>query len=99
VALAGLFTVPLIVVLALAALYDRFGQLSGIEALLRGLGAAAGGLVVATGLKMAAPLLRQPRALAFLAVTVGAIALLRWPLVPVLLGVGALSVLAAWRRA
>jgi chromate transporter len=99
VALAGLFTVPLIVVLALAALYDRFGQMPGIEALLRGLGAAAGGLVLATGLKMAAPLLGQPRALAFLAVTFAAIALLRWPLVPVLLGVGALSVLAAWRRA
>jgi chromate transporter len=42
-ALAGILTLPLVVVLALALLYDRFGHLPGIDALLGGVGAAAGG--------------------------------------------------------
>ena len=57
----------------------------GIGAVLRGVGAAVAGLVLATGIKMAASLGRTPRALGFLLVTVVAIAVLRWPLVPILL--------------
>jgi chromate transporter len=97
-ALAGILTLPLAVVLALAALYDRVGQLPLIDALLRGVGAAAGGLVLATGAKMAEALPRTARALGFLALAFAAIGLLRWPLVPVLLTLALLSVLAAWRR-
>jgi chromate transporter len=97
-ALAGLLTLPLVIVLALAVLYARFGEVAGIDAFLRGLGAAAGGLVLATGLKMAAPLLTTPRTLGFLVVTFVAVALLRWPLVPVLFTLAPLSVLVAWLR-
>ena len=97
-ALAGILTLPVVAVLALALLYDRFGQLPGIDAFLRGLGAAAGGLVLATGLRMAVPLGRTPRVLAFLLVTFAAIALRRWPLVPVLLALAPASVLVAWLR-
>ena len=95
---AGLLTLPLVVVLTLAALYGRFGEVAGVDALLRGVGAAAAGLVLSTGLKMAVPLARRPRALVFLAVTFVAVAWLRWPLVPVLLTLAPLSVLAAWVR-
>jgi chromate transporter len=97
-ALAGILTLPVAVVLALAALYDRVGQLPVIDALLRGVGAAAGGLVLATGVKMAEALPRTARALGFLALAFVAIGLLRWPLVPVLLTLALLSVLAAWLR-
>lgn len=97
-AVAGLLTAPLAVVLALAALYARFGQLPGVEAGLRGVGAVAAGLVLATGLRMAGPLARSSRSLAFLGATLVAVGLLRWPLVPVLLALAPLSVLAAWRR-
>ena len=45
---------------------------------------------------MAGSLLRSPRFVGFLAVTFGAIALLHWPLIPVLLGFASVSVLAAW---
>jgi chromate transporter len=88
----------LVTVLVLAALYGRFGALPGVDAALRGIGAAAGGLVLATGVKMAEPLVTRPRALAVVAVTFVMIALLRWPLVPVLLVLAPLSVLAAWWR-
>jgi chromate transporter len=97
-ALAGILTLPLGVVLSLALLYDRFGHLPGIDALLRGVGAAAGGLVLATGVKMAEALPRTARAMVFLALAFVAIGLLRWPLVPVLLTLAPLSVLAARRR-
>jgi chromate transporter len=97
-AIAGLLTLPFVAICTLAALHERFGQMPGIEALLRGLGAAAGGLALATGLRMAGPLARSPRALLFLAVTFGAVGLLRWPLLPVLLALAPVSVLTAWLR-
>ncbi|HEV8616192.1 MAG TPA: chromate transporter [Methylomirabilota bacterium] len=97
-AFAGLLTVPLTTVLTLAALYGRFGRMAGVDALLRGVGAAAAGLVIATALVMAGPLLRQPRALAFLVVTFTAIAIMRLPLLLVLAALAPLSVLAAWAR-
>src|SRR6185503_6289729 len=85
VAFLGLLTLPFAVVLTLAALYSRYGHWSGIDALLRGIGAAAGGLVLATGLKMAEALPRTALAVGFL-------------LVPVLFTLAPLSVLAAWLR-
>jgi chromate transporter len=97
-AFAGLLTLPLVLVLCLAALYGRYGALPGVDALLRGVGAAAAGLVLSTGLKMAAPLARRPQALVFLAATFAAVAWLRWPLLPVLLTLAPLSVLAVWLR-
>lgn len=96
-ALAGLLTVPLATILTLATLFERFGDLAGVDAALRGVGAAAAGLVLAMGLRMAASLARTPRVVLFLAVTFVAVALLRWPLIPVLFGMAPLSVLAAWR--
>jgi chromate transporter len=97
-AFTGLMTVPLAVVLGLATLYTRFGHLPGIDALLRGVGAAAGGMVLATGFRMLEPLPRTPRVFSFLLVTFAAIALWRWPLVPVLFALAPLSVLIAWLR-
>src|SRR5438045_1147313 len=68
----------------------------GADAALRGVGAAAGGLVLATGLRMARSIGRTPRVLVFLVIAFVAVAVLRWPLVPVLLGLAPVSVLAAW---
>ena len=98
VGVAGLLSLPLTVALLLAALFAHVGTMPGFAAVLRGVGAAVAGLVLATGIKMAASRGRTPRALGFLIVTVVAIALLRWPLVPILLALIPLSVLVAWIR-
>jgi chromate transporter len=98
VALLGLLTLPFLVVLTLAVLYSRYGHLPAIDAVLRGVGAAAGGLVFATGIKMAEGLPRTALAVAFLLLAFVAIGLLRWPLVPVLFTLAPLSVLVAWLR-
>jgi chromate transporter len=84
-AACGLLLPPLVIVLLLAIVYQRFAALPAVVAAMHGLAAAAAGLTLATGLKMLVAL-RNPRiawpltALAF--VTVG---VLRWPLLPVLL--------------
>jgi chromate transporter len=52
VALAGMLLVPLIIVLALAVLYVEFASLPAVSGALRGMGAVAAGLVIATGVKL-----------------------------------------------
>ena len=52
-AFAGLMAAPFFVVLALGALYTEYGHLPAVSALFRGISAAAAGLVVAMGIKMA----------------------------------------------
>jgi chromate transporter len=101
-ALAGMLVVPTLIVLALAALYARFATLPAVAGALRGMGAVAAGLVIASGWNLLPTLksnpLGQPLALAVLVATLVAMAALRWPLVAVVLGLGGVSVaLAAWR--
>ena len=101
-ALAGMLLVPLVIVLVLTAAY---AELSGIEVVagaLRGMGAVAAGLVIATPFKLIGTLptnrLGHPLAAAFSIATFAMIALLRWPLVGVLGGLGSLAVGMAWIR-
>lgn len=97
-AFAGLMTAPFFIVIALGALYTQYGHLPAVSSLFRGVSAAAAGLIVAMGLKMAASRrLRSAMAL-FAVATFFGIALMRLPLVVLLLAVAPLSVAAAlWR--
>ena len=97
-AFAGLMTAPFFIILALGALYTRYGHLPAVSALFHGISASAAGLVVAMGLKMATSRrLRSAMAL-FALITFIGIALVRLPLVVFLLGAVPLSVAAAlWR--
>ena len=101
-AVAGLLAVPLVIVLTLAALYGRWAHLPVVAGALRGMGAVAAGLVIATGLKLLpalrnSPLGTLPAALVC-AATFGAVALLRLPLIWVLGILGVAAVAAAWWR-
>lgn len=98
IACGGLLIAPFCLVLALGALYSRFGELTAVRGALGGLGAAAAGLVVSTGLRMLWPYRRSGHAMAFAAMTFVAVALLRWPLHWVLLVLAPLSIAVAWRR-
>ena len=101
-ALAGMLLAPLIVVLALTALYARFAQLAPVSGGLRGMGAVAAGLIIGTACRLLATLqtnpMGRPLALSFGALTFLASAWLRWPLVWVIAGLGAVSITVAWRR-
>jgi chromate transporter len=99
--LAGLLVVPLVIVLALAALYTQFAQWPAVSGALRGMGVVAAGLIIATALKLRSTLksnpMGMPLCLGFGALTFGAVALLRWPLVGVIAGIGSLAIVCAWR--
>lgn len=101
-ALAGMMAVPLLIVLAAIALYAQFAGHPLVAGALRGMGAVAAGMIVGTAFKLAGPLRSSPLGLPVVAVLGGAgfaaIALLRWPLAWVLLGLGLLACGLAWRR-
>ena len=105
VALAGLLGPPLVIVIILAMLYGRYGDVGWMQRILAGLAAAAAGLIIATVAKMAKPVFEKSirtRSLDFapfvaLAVFV-AIGLFRWPLPYVLIVAAPISIAFAWVR-
>ncbi len=101
-AVAGLLAAPSAIVLTLAALYGQLDGLPVVAGALRGMGVVAAGLVVSTGIKLLPALRRNPMGLpaclALGVVTVLGVGVLRWPLVWVVLGLGALAVATAWWR-
>ncbi len=99
-ALAGLVGAPVAIVIALGALYGRFGAVGRVPQVMAGLAAAAAGLVAATAIKMAAPLVaRRPvSAGAFVILAFAGVGLLALPLPWVLLTLGPAGVAVAWKR-
>ena len=101
-ACAGLLLVPLFIVLGLAIAYQQQAAHPAVAGALRGMGAVAAGLIVATGWKLAGTLRSNPLGLpACVAIGLGTLALvggLRWPMVWVVLGLGGLGMALAWWR-
>jgi len=100
--LAGLLTVPMLIVLLVALLYAQYASHPGVAGALRGLGAVAAGLIVATGLKLTAALRKNVlgvgTGIAFGVLCFAAVALLHWPLAYVLLGLGLIACTLAYRK-
>ncbi len=98
VAIAGLLGPPLVIVTVLAILYERFGDIEMLSRILLGITAAATGLLFAVVAKMAAPLFikRWNSAPLFALLAFTGVAILRWPLPYVFLGLAPLSVAFAW---
>lgn len=105
-AMAGMLLAPLIVVLLLAVLAREASATAALAqpmaGALRGMGIVAAGLVLATALKLAKALVKNPLGLVACCVLVGATAvgvgLWRWPLAAVVAGFGALGMALAWTR-
>ncbi|HEX5739502.1 MAG TPA: chromate transporter [Hydrogenophaga sp.] len=101
-ALAGMLTFPLLVVLALAILYGNVAEYPMAQNALRGMGAVAAGLITATGIKLIAALDKNAMGMGvcigLATLTFIAIALLRWPLLWVLLVIGGGACLWAYRK-
>ena len=101
-ALAGMLAAPLVIVLVLALLYAQFAGHPGVQGALRGMSAVAAGLIAATGLKLFGALQKSVLGLP-LCIVLGvlcfiAIALLRWPLAYVLLCLGGLACVVAFKK-
>ena len=101
-ALAGMMAVPLVIVLLLTALYAEYSMNPAVSGALRGMGAVSAGLIVGTGLKLVGALRSNPMPVpvggALLVISFVAVALLRWPLVWVILVLGIAACGYAWTR-
>jgi chromate transporter len=99
-AFAGILGLPCVIVIAIGALYSRYGQLTAVHGALVGVSAAAAGMILGTAGRIAAPLLkRRPAESSPVIVAVFvAIALLRVPLPWALLVAAPVSVVLSWRR-
>ena len=97
VAPLGLLAGPFLIVLLLALLYDRYGNLPQAQSMLRGIAAVGCGLLFAMAWRMGAALRDKAFFLPFSALTVAAIAWLRWPM-PVVMAAGLIcsGALAYW---
>jgi chromate transporter len=99
-ALAGMLFFPSMLVLGLASVSGALLEHPAMAGALRGMGAVAAGLIVATGMKLLPSLRTNPvgRAWALLLAVAafGAIALARMPLIWVVLGLGAIGMGLAW---
>ena len=91
-ALAGILAIPLVLVLILGIIYSHFSVHSGVTGAIRGMSAVAAGLIIASALKLTSGLREHPlgRTMCTLIVAVCfvIIALLHWPLLVVLFGIG-----------
>jgi len=101
-ALAGMLTFPLILVLALAVVYAQFSGHPAVAGALRGMGAVAAGLIAGVAIKLFASItkhpLGRPLCVAFVLLTIVAMAVLRWPLWWILPVVGGAACLLTWRK-
>ncbi len=101
-ALAGMMALPLAIVLGATIVYAHFAINPAVAGALRGMGAVAAGLILGTALKLASALGSNPMGVRVCVLLAGSVfvaaALLRLPLVWVLLVLGSLASLFAWTR-
>lgn len=101
-ALAGMLTLPLFIVLMLALLYSSFASYPGVAGALRGMGIVSAGLIAATGIKLLSALQKNilgwRLCIAIVIPVFFAVAVLRWPLLWVLLGLGGMACTVAYRK-
>lgn len=100
-ALAGLLVFPLLLLLAVATLFNQWADSSAVEGALRGMGAVAAGLIAGAALKLLQSLTRHVLGVVAIlclvaAAFVGTVAL-HWPLHVVVLGLGSLACALTWR--
>ncbi len=92
----GLMAAPMAIVILLGIFFAHYRDVPAVRHGFAGLAAAASALVLATALKIAAPLRGRVDGMVVAAVTLVAIALLRMPMLPVLLVLAPLAILVAW---
>ena len=101
-ALAGMMVLPLVIVLGATVIYAHYASNPAVAGALRGMGAVASGLILGTALKLASALGSNPMGVRVCVLLAGSVfvaaALLRLPLVWVLLVLGSLASLFAWTR-
>ena len=86
ISVLGLMVPPICILLILASLYDNFSHLPGVNVALIGGAAAAAGMIIGTGLKMAQKIKPGVAGWLIIVAALVSILVLKWPLVYVVLG-------------
>ena len=95
-ALSGVIAVPLVIFIALGALYTRFGQMAMVHGVLSGISAAAAGFVITVAVRLTRPHRRRPWSAVFGGASFIGMAVLKVPLIYVLLLLAPPSLAIAW---
>ena len=100
VCILGLLVAPVTIVIGLGTVYGRYAETAAMRGMLAGIGAAAAGLVTATALKMAMPVLRDRPLTAgpVMALAFAGVGIARFPLIWVLAVLAPIGIALAWRR-
>jgi chromate transporter len=94
-AVAGFILIPWAVGLSLGGLYLHYTHLAVLQSILRGLSAAAAGLMIATGIRLLMPHRNRRTALLFAALAFTGMTVAKLPLLFVLLGLAPVSIAVA----
>ena len=101
-ALGGMMAVPLVLVLFVTAVYGQYALHPAVAGALKGMGAVSAGMILGTALRLASALrsnvMGVPACVALAILAFTGVALLRWPLVWVLLGLGSVACIYAWMK-
>ncbi len=102
VASAGMLIFPMLALILIAMSYHHWGDHPAVAGAIRGMGAVAAGLIAGTSLKLATALKKHPLgylpSILIAAVCFLAVAIVRIPLVHVLLALGSLSIYLTYRQ-
>lgn len=90
---------PLVMIIAIGAAYGRIADVPGVDAVLDGVAAAVVGLTLSSGISAVAQGTPEPAAIAIVALTVLAVGVLGWPMLPVVVALAPVSIALAWARA
>jgi chromate transporter len=96
-AVTGIILPATVVIILLAGAFDKVARYPLTHIVLLGAGAAAIGLSFSTGITTARRVRREPMPLLIMAATFGTVALLHWPIVWAVAGLGSASVALASR--
>ena len=102
VAVAGIFSMPALLLILVAVFFEQFRDYPAISGALHGMGAVSAGLIAGTSLKMASSLKSHPLtfwgAISFTVGTFILMAVFKFPLIPVLLVMGSGSVFLTYLK-
>jgi chromate transporter len=97
-AVAGLLGWPALIMIALGTLYQRYGALPFVHHALTGMSAVGAGLLLASGIRMAAVLARQWRPWLFAGLAFAGVGIGRWSLIAVVGVLAPFAIAAAWKE-
>jgi chromate transporter len=99
-AVTSLLLPPMVFAVLLAAAFHSLGHAAWLHNLLEGVAAGAIGLTLSVGYRAARHATSTNRwAPLFVMSVFLAVGVMRWPMIPVVLGAAALAILSAWRKA